>query len=105
MKERLRAAQLLILDTPFAREQEVQAGRADVFMTDYPYSIHFMANADWARLVSPPDKYHITRYAYAVKPGDDIWYARVERFVTAIRRDGRLMAAARRHKLEAIVIP
>lgn len=105
MRERLRAAQLLILDTPFAREQEVQAGRADVFMTDYPYSIHFMANADWARLVSPPDKYHITRYAYAMKPGDDIWYARVERFMTAIRHDGRLMAAARRHKLEAIVIP
>lgn len=105
MKERLRAAQLMILDTPFAREQEVQAGRADVFMTDYPYSIDFLVNADWARLISPLGEYHITRYAYAMKPGDDVWYSRVEHFMTAIRRDGRLMAAARRHKLEPIAIP
>jgi cyclohexadienyl dehydratase len=57
---------LLVLDTPFAREQEVQAGRADVFMTDYPYSQRFLANADWARLVSsPPGVYHVTPYAYA----------------------------------------
>lgn len=68
MKERLKAAQLLVLDTPFAREQEVQSGRADVFMTDYPYSQRFLANADWARLVTPPGEYHITPYAYAMKP-------------------------------------
>ena len=105
LRERLKFAQLLILDTPFAREQEVQAGRADVFMTDYPYSQRFLANADWARLLAPPTSYHVTPYAYAVLPGDDAWYARVERFVAAIKHDGRLLAAARRHRLEAIVVP
>ena len=104
MREKLKAAQLLVLDTPFAREQEVQSGRADVFMTDYPYSQRFLANADWARLVSPPDTYHMTPYAYAIKPGDDDWYARVERFVSDVKRDGRLMEAARRHKLDRIAI-
>jgi len=105
MKDKLKAAQLLILDTPFAREQEVQSGRADVFMTDYPYSQRFLTNADWARLVSPPVAYHITPYAYALKPGDDAWHARLEQFVSAIKQDGRLMTAAKRHKLDPIVAP
>ena len=103
MKDKLKAARLLVLDTPFAREQEVQSGRADVFMTDYPYSQRFLANADWARLVSPPETYHLTPYAYAVKPGDDQWHARLERFVSDAKNDGRLMAAAKRHKLDSIV--
>lgn len=105
MKEKLKAAQLLVLDTPFAREQEVQSGRADVFMTDYPYSQRFLVTNDWARLVAPPHSYHITPYAYAVKPGDDKWHARLERFVADIKNDGRLLASARRHKLEAILSP
>jgi ABC-type amino acid transport substrate-binding protein len=105
MKDKLKAAQLIVLDTPFAREQEVQSGRADVFMTDFPYSQRFLANADWARLVAPPGVYHITPYAYAMKPGDDAWHARLERFVSDIKRDGRLMGAARRHRLDPIVAP
>ncbi len=105
MKGKLKAAQLLILDTPFAREQEVESGRADVFMTDYPYSQRFLANADWARLISPPSTYQITPYAYAMRPGDDAWHARVERFVKDIKRDGRLMSAAKKYKLDPIVVP
>ena len=105
LRERLKSAQLLVLDTPFAREQEVQSGRADVFMTDYPYSQRFLANAEWARLIAPPGPYHVTPYAYAMLPGDDAWYARVERFVDEVRRDGRLLDSAKRHRLEAIVVP
>lgn len=105
MKEKLRAAKLLVFDTPFAREQEVESGRADVFMTDYPYSQRFLANAEWARLVSPPSIYHITPYAYAVKPGDDVWLGRLNQFVSDIKRDGRLMESAKRHKLDPIVVP
>jgi hypothetical protein len=49
--------------------------------------------------------YHVTPYAYAVKPGDDAWLARLNGFVTTIKQDGRLMAAAKRHRLEPIVAP
>lgn len=105
MKDKLRAAQLLVLDTPFAREQEVQSGRADVFITDYPYSQRFLANADWARLIAPPAAYHITPYAYAMRPGDDAWHARIERFVADVKRDGRLREAAKHHQLEPILSP
>lgn len=105
MKEKLKAAQLVVLDTPFAREQEVESGRADVFMTDYPYSQRFLANSDWARLVSPPSTYHITPYAYAVAPGDETWHARMDRFVSDVKHDGRLLESAKRHKLDPIVVP
>jgi cyclohexadienyl dehydratase len=104
MREKLKHAELLVLDTSFAREQEVRAGRADVFMTDYPYSQRFLASADWARLVAPPGTYHVTPYAYAIQPGDDAWFARVERFVAEVKRDGRLQEAAHRHNLEAILV-
>lgn len=103
MKEKLHAAELLLLATPFAREQEVQSGRADVFMTDYPYSQRFLAKSDWARLISPPSTYHLTPYAYAIKPGDDAWHDRLERFVSEIKNDGRLLASAKRHQLAPIV--
>ena len=103
MKTKLKNAQLMVLNTPFAREQEVQAGRADVFMTDFPYSQRFLANADWARLVAPDSTYHVTPYGYAMLPGDDVWHARLEQFVTSIKRDGRLLAAAKRYRLDPIV--
>ncbi len=104
MKEKLKAAQLLVLDTPFAREQEVESGRADVFMTDYPYSQRFLVNNDWARLVSPTGVYHVTPYAYAMKQGDDVWFNRIEQFVSDIKRDGRLLVSAKNHRLEPIVV-
>jgi ABC-type amino acid transport substrate-binding protein len=83
----------------------VQSGRADVFMTDYPYSQRFLAQGDWAQRLAPPASYHVTPYGYAVKPGDDAWWSRLERFMADIKRDGRLLEAARRHRLEAIVAP
>ena len=105
MRERLKNAQLIAPATPQAREQEVQSGRADVFITDFPYSRRMLETTDWARLVSPSSTYHITSYAWAVKPGDDAWHARLEQFMQAIKRDGRLLAAARKHKLDSIVVP
>lgn len=132
MREKLQHAELHVLDTPHAREQEVQSGRADVFMTDYPYSRHMLDNHDWvrivspttseqhsgytwmttpgidaddwARIVSPHPSYHLTPYGWAMAPGDDAFHARVERFITAIKTDGRLLESARRHGLESIVV-
>jgi cyclohexadienyl dehydratase len=104
MRRRLKAAQLLTLDTPFAREQEIQSGRADVFMTDFPYSQRLLATSDWARLITSPTPFHITPYAYAVRPDDDPWHARMDRFVSDIQRDGRLMSAATRHQLSPMVL-
>ncbi|BBB30807.1 ABC transporter substrate-binding protein [Neptunomonas japonica] len=105
MKKSLKSAKLLILNQPFARELEVRSGRADVFMTDYPYSRRFLETDDWAKLISPPANYHRTSYAYAMKHGDDIWYERVESFMRDIKQDGRLMLSAKHHKLSSILLP
>jgi len=104
MAAELKQAQMVVIKPPLVREQELEAGRVDVFMTDYPYSRRLLDNADWARLVSPPGPFHPIPYAYAVKPGDDEWLRQVDEFVAQIKRDGRLEAAARRAGLTEIVV-
>ena len=103
MSAALKKARLVRVAPPATRERELEAGRIDVFMTDFPYSRRLLDNADWARLVPPPQPFHVLPYAYAVKQGDAAWLARVDQFVERIQRDGRLVAAARRHRLDAIV--
>lgn len=102
MRAKLKQATLLVTDTPQGREQEVQSGRADVFMTDYPFSRRMLETTDWARLVAPATTYHLTHYAYAMQKGDDAWFDRVSRFLDESRQNGTLAEAIRRHKLDPI---
>jgi ABC-type amino acid transport substrate-binding protein len=104
MKAALKNAELLSVKLPATRERELQAGRADVFMTDYAYSRRVVDNADWAKVMPPERPVHPLNYGYAVAPGDDAWLARLDRFVVDIKKDGRLLAAARAFKLEPIVV-
>lgn len=103
MAAALKQATMVVVRPPDTRERELEAGRVDAFMTDYPYSRRLLDNADWARLVAPPRPFSVLPYAYAVKPGDAAWLATVDDFVVRIQRDGRLLDAARRHGLTAIV--
>jgi cyclohexadienyl dehydratase len=100
----LKNARMVSIKPPATRERELEAGRVDVFMTDYPYSRRLLDNADWAMLISPPAPFSVLPYGYAVKPGDGDWLAAVDQFVLRIQRDGRLEAAAKRHGLSAIVV-
>ena len=100
----LKQAQVVVIRPPQTREQELEAGRVDVFMTDYPYSRRLLDNADWARLVSSPTPFSVMPYAYAAKPGDEEWRLRLNSFVAAIQSDGRLAAAARKHGLSDIML-
>ena len=104
MKARLKTATLRVLDTPHAREREVEAGRADVFMTDFPFSLRMLRTTDWARLIKPEGSYHMTAYGWAMRPGDDRWHARVEDFLGRAKRSGELKAYAERHGLAPIVV-
>jgi cyclohexadienyl dehydratase len=103
MADALKQATLVVVRPPNTRERELEAGRVDAFMTDYPYSRRLLDTADWARLVAPTTPFHVLPYAYAVKPGDPAWLTVVDDFVARIQRDGRLQAAAKRHGLSAIV--
>jgi ABC-type amino acid transport substrate-binding protein len=104
MKASLKQAELMLVKLPNTREREVQSGRADVFMTDYPYSRRVLDNSDWARVIAPDRPISPVSYAYAVAPGDDSWLERIDKFVTDIKRDGRLLNAAKAFKLDPILL-
>ena len=103
MTAALKAATVVVIRPPQTREQELESGRVDVFMTDYPYSRRLLRNAEWARLLAPPNPFHPVSYAYAVKPGDTVWLSKIDDFVAQIKRDGTLDAAARAHGFSEIV--
>lgn len=103
MRSHLQQARLLVVEPPQTREIEVQSGRADLFISDYPYSRRMLFQHDWARVIAPDRPVGRTSYAYAVARGQPEWLARLDAFVAAIRADGRLEAAARRHELSPIV--
>lgn len=104
MRDALKAAELMSVQRPRTREQEVQSGRADVFMTDFPYAKRLIETADWARLIEPATPYHPIGYAYASSPDDAAWLAYLDGFVAKVKREGRLRAAAERHGLLSIVV-
>lgn len=104
MAASLKKATMVVVRPPATREKELEAGRVDVFMTDYPYSRRLLDNIDWAVLLSPPTPFSLMPYAYAVAPGDDEWWSVVDGFVQRIQQDGRLESAARKHRLLPIVV-
>ena len=104
MKASLKQAQMVVIKPPQTRELELEAGRIDVFMTDYPYSRRLLDRADWAALITPPAPFHVLPYAYATRQGDAAWAAQIDEFVSRIQRDGRLQAAAARHALSPLVV-
>jgi len=104
LRRRLQHATLITPDTPKAREQEVLSGRADAFITDFPYTLRMLETTDWARLVEPDSTYHLTYYSWALKPGDPIWHYRLEDFMRTVKEDGRLLEAARKYRLEPALV-
>jgi cyclohexadienyl dehydratase len=104
MAQTLKQARLVVVRPPQTREEELESGRVDVFMTDYPYSRRLLDNADWARLIEPEKPFSPVNYAYAIKPGDEEWLALLNKFVSSIKADGRLISAARRYNLLPIVV-
>lgn len=104
MQAKLKQAQVVSVRPPMTREQELESGRVDVFMTDFAYSRRLLDHVDWARLVAPPQPFHPLLSAYMVKPGDADWLRQLENFVALIKRDGRLEAAAKRHGMTEIAL-
>jgi ABC-type amino acid transport substrate-binding protein len=104
MSKSLKKARLIRVQTPGAREQEVLSGRADAFMTDYPYSLRMIDLTDWAAVIPAPSSMPTTEYAYAFAKGDTSLQTRVDVFLNQIKRDGRLLRFAKQFNLEPIVV-
>ena len=104
LRQGLKQAELLVVRPPRTREAEVQSGRADVFMSDFPYTRRMLLMHDWARVIEPPGRFGDTLYGYAVARGETAWLTEVNAFVTAAKADGTLARAAARHGLTPIVV-
>ena len=103
MRKSFKNARLVVTEHHGEREREVFSGRADAFITDYPYSQRMLMGTDWARRLAPTQPLLLTEYAYAVVKGDERWLARVNQFVARIKSDGRLEDAGKRHALTPAV--
>ena len=103
MQEKLQHATLFIAKNMQKRQLEVEAGRADVFMTDFPFAKRMLEKTLWAKLITPSSTYHLTPYAWAITYGDDEFYTQIEAFILRIKKDGRLLKAAKNNGLEPIV--
>ncbi len=103
MKKNLKKAQLLVVDNSNSREQEVRSGRADVLMSDYPFAKKMLKQTSWAKLISPQSVYYLSDYSWVMAYGDDKFYNRVEKFISDIKKDGRLENLAKKNELEKIV--
>lgn len=104
MTRSLKKARLVKVQAPGTREQEVLSGRADAFMTDYPYSLRMIDLTDWAAVIPAPNTMPTTEYAYAFAKGDISLQMRVDVFLNQIKKDGRLLQFARQNNLEPIVL-
>jgi len=104
MRNSLKHAEISVVNRPYEREAEVRSGRADVFITDYPYGQKVLNHYDWARLLTPKSQGDGKfQYAYAVAKNQPEWLERVDQFVAEVKEDGRLRAAAAKHGLTPIV--
>jgi ABC-type amino acid transport substrate-binding protein len=104
MRTTLRHARLRSVAPPATREAELASGRADVFMSDFPYTRRMVEMGERVRLIEPPARFGETRYAHAVAQGDRGWLATVDAFVAAAQADGTLERAAARHGLASVML-
>lgn len=104
MKNFLKNATLLLVKPPMSRETEVESGRADAFMTDYPYSKRMRDMTSWARVIAPAQPFHLTDYAFALAPGDDSLRERIDDLMSRMKTDQRLQKFAEKNGLEPILI-
>lgn len=102
VRARLRKAALLAMDVPLSRIPEMKPELTDVMVTDYPYG-QYLSQSVADRAVAPLGDGVLLSYSWSVAAGDERWYARVEHFIHEIKKDGRLLTAARRHRLEPII--
>ncbi|SFF14268.1 substrate-binding periplasmic protein [Paracidovorax wautersii] len=94
-----------VVALPFSTvQQDLQAGRVDVFLTNFSVSEMMARTTSWARSIAPPTPVEMTQYAYATALDRPAWSDTVDRFVAAVREDGRLHQAAWKQGMEVMVI-
>lgn len=105
MRKYLKSAAVMAVAPPATPQAELLAKRVDVIMTDFPSALRITKEFAGTQYITPPQRLAVTPYAYVVAQGDQIWLNYIDLFVDTIKRDGRLLEAAKRHGLDPIVAP
>lgn len=103
-KQAFKKASVSVVDSFKAREQDVLSGRADAFLTDYPYGKRMVTLTKWAILLAPSVPLANTKYAYAVAKGQPKWLDTINGFVAQVKANGQLLNSAQRHGLSSIAL-
>ena len=69
MQANSKQAKIVVVTPPATRQSEVESGRADAFMTDFPFSRRMLDTTDWARLITPPRTFHMTDLCCGIRTG------------------------------------
>lgn len=105
-RESLKAASIQVVDNAVDRGSDVETHRADALITGCQEAMQMQESGPWAHHLTAPAG-SVPRglfYTWAMVADDNRWYARVEYFMSEVRRDGRLRTAARRYGLEALAV-
>jgi ABC-type amino acid transport substrate-binding protein len=103
-RRRLRKARIVIITDPYTPDGELEAGRIDAYLANFSMARYAMAHTHGVRVLAPDKPFEMTAYAYAARPGDDDWVARLDAFVEAIKRDGRLEETAKRWGYDDLIV-
>lgn len=104
VQERFGGAKVQSVNFDLMTENAIESGRADAIVTDYIYSKNWLTSKEWASILTPPQIYQRTLYAYASRLDAPALGERLDQFVKDVKRDGRLVDAAKMHQLESLVI-
>jgi len=102
--QRLRKARIVTVAPPYTLEGELEAGRVDAYLANFSMARHARRLEHGTRVLTPDKPFAVTAYGFAAKPGDDAWVARLDAFVDAIRRDGRLDEVAQRWGFHDLIV-
>ncbi len=103
VRQHLRQAEVMVLRPPMLPEQEIGAGRADVFVTDFADARRLREDDRW-RVADAPPSLGQTLYAYAVPRSDPAWLTEVNTFLVQLKADGTLPRALQRWGLGEMLV-
>lgn len=104
VRARFKDAKVQSVNFDLLTENAVESGRADAIITDYLDGKNMFMSKEWTKILMPPQIYQRTLYAYASRLDAPVLGERLDKFVKDVKRDGRLVEAAKTHQLESLVV-
>lgn len=103
-RRHLRRAHIVVIAPPYTPDGELESGRADGYLANFSMARYALSHIPGVRVIAPDKPFEVIAYAFAARPGDDAWVARLDAFLDAVKHDGRLEKIARRWGYEDLIL-